>query len=130
MSAENTTKGNFKWLYIGIGVVIIAIAFYFMKKNKDTKITLSFDGDVDIKPDSDNVEVKPEGIFPLKKGKSGKEVKQLQVYILKKYGVSLPQEVMGQWDDVTDCIVKRVMNKDSVSENFYRKTGMYKIKVG
>jgi hypothetical protein len=110
---EAKTKKYLIWSAIAL-IVFIAIYFLFLKKDKEETIDL---GEAVIDP------------FPLKKGSRGKEVEQLQMYLLKEYGASFPMfGVDGIWGDETDANVKKFLNRDNISKEVYQKWNLSQFK--
>lgn len=67
-------------------------------------------------------------IFPLKKGSIGKEVEQLQTYLVKEYGAKFTlYGVNGKWGVETDNNVQKWLKRDNVSEGAYTKWNLAKI---
>lgn len=81
-----------------------------------------------------NKEDKPEeinlGVFPLKYGAKGKEVEQLQGYLIREYGaqVSLDGRADGTWGDLTEAAAVKFLKRNNVSKDFFEKTKMNEIK--
>jgi len=121
------TKNQKIILYILLAAIVATAIWKYVAKNK--KATTIADN----KPAEETVEkakaVEAPSVFPLRKGKKGKEVAQLQAWLLKKHGVNMPSVVRGTWEDITEEIVKKVLNKNTVSKEYYLKTGMNTIKV-
>jgi hypothetical protein len=62
--------------------------------------------------------------FPLKLGKCGKRVEQLQMWLLKQYGAQFTTYgIDGKWGEETDHLVRKHLLKDSVSEDYFYKVG-------
>jgi hypothetical protein len=54
--------------------------------------------------------------FPLKKGSSGKEVRQLQKYLIAEHGTHfLPEGVTAAFDTQTLSAVHKILNRDNIS---------------
>jgi len=103
---DDKKKKIITWIVI-IVIVLIAAYFLFIRKKKEspTEITQMV-----------------AATFPLKKGSQGKEVEQLQMYLLRTYGAQFPMfGVDGKWGDETDSAVKKFLLKDNVSKDSYDK---------
>lgn len=97
---------------LALAVIVIAIIVYFVFiKNKQAAD--------DSNPDS---AAENSGVFPLKMGSKGKEVEQLQMYLLKQYGAQFPKfGVDGDWGTETDSNVQKFLKRDNVSQDVYTK---------
>ncbi len=69
------------------------------------------------------------GTWPLVHGSRGKEVKQLQAYLLAKYGLQFPSGIDGVWGDETSKNVKKALNLGGIAESTFKNLGIDKIKV-
>lgn len=104
-------------IYIIAGVVLLVIALVIIrariKKAREEK-ELTVDGVAEDVTQTDT--------FPLKKGKRGKRVEQLQMYLIRKYGASFPQfGVDGIWGNETEMMVQKHLKRDNVSEDLWSK---------
>lgn len=67
--------------------------------------------------------------FPLKKGKYGKRVEQLQMWLLKNHGSQFPKfGIDGKFGDETLSELQKATKRDNVSEEYFNKAGMGNIK--
>jgi len=103
---DDKKKKIITWIVI-IAIILIAAYFLFIKKKKEPSI-------------EETAAVAT--AFPLKMGSEGKEVEQLQMYLLRTYGAQFPMfGVDGKWGDETDSAVKKFLLKDNVSKDSYDK---------
>lgn len=106
-----------------IAVVIIAIYFYNRKKKSKEKPVAT-----DITSVEEPSEIK--SVFPLSLGSRGKEVKQLQAYLIKNYGNVLKQYgADGTWGNEMTGAMKKNMGVTSMSEGMFKEKGIDKINV-
>ncbi|MGB3548321.1 MAG: hypothetical protein WBA17_15215 [Saprospiraceae bacterium] len=62
-------------------------------------------------------------VFPLKKGSSGEQVRQLQTYILKEFGGMEADNINGHFDAHTEHMLHTHLNRKTMSEkNFYKRS--------
>lgn len=100
------------------GISFIALCVYFFKKKKKQEDIYST-GEIDEVKN----EAKPEPkTFPLGLGTEGKEVEQLQLYLLKKNG--LQSKYDGVFDSTTESNVKSTFGVDQVTESLFREKRM------
>ncbi len=130
-----------KIILIVVIVALVAVALYLWWKKKqnvevaqDIVVPSTDSGTVQnvSAPKATTSVVAKKPTFPLKAGSSGKEVKQLQAYLLKQ-GYQFPKYgVDGNWGktstETTDN-VKRGLKVSEVSEGLFKKLGIDKIKV-
>ena len=96
-------------------IVVIALIYWFFLRKKE------------VKTDAATVD-SGSGVFPLKKGSRGKEVEQVQIYLLREYGAQYPKSgIDGIWGNETDVNVTKFLKKDNVSEASYNKWSLGKI---
>lgn len=109
------------FLYGGIAVIGLCLIWYFFLRNKKKTLPLS----PEALPESTN----PEELFPLKKGKQGKEIEQLQTFLLTKYGAQFPKwGIDGTWGEETEANVVKFLKKDTVSKIYFDKAGIGRYK--
>lgn len=122
------------WVSIGALLLIILIIVLASGKSKAETPPTGLPSDQDkaedkkSSGDQSTVQVQKE-IFPLKYGKRGKEVEQAQIYLLKEWGAQFPKfGIDGVWKQETEDNMVKFLKKNSISKDFYLKTGMDKIK--
>ncbi len=120
-----------------IGVLIIAVAvtafFIIRKKIKDKKEEEALKNQTSTDPAVNPVApiagapnpTRSTSVFPLKKGSKGTEVRQLQMYLLKEYG--FPGAIDGDYGPQTDAFIVKYLMRNSISEDFFKKSGMDKL---
>lgn len=119
-------KKNGWWIAAGLVLAAISVYFiYFHSRKKVAKVALPATGA------GANQEVERVGFanctddFPLKKGRCGKRVEQLQMHLIRQYGAQFSVwGVDGKFGDETEALVLKFLKKDSVSEEYFNKTGM------
>ncbi len=104
-------KANKKKIIIIVVIALIlgAILYFILRKPKAPDASTATPGSTPV--DS--------GVFPLKLGSKGSEVKALQSYLNNKYGASLV--VDGSWGPATGAAVMQFLNRDNVSQAVYDK---------
>ncbi len=101
----------------GIIIVIVLTIIYFVFFNKKKEVIDPVTG------------LAAPAVFPLKKGSKGKEVEQLQMYLLKEYGAQFPMfGIDGAWGDETGANVQKFLKKDNVSKDSYDKWNLASFK--
>lgn len=99
---------------VAVLAVIIYLVFIKKKQTGDTPTSTSTTAN--------------SGVFPLKMGSKGKEVEQLQTYLIKQYGAKFPQfGVDGDWGAETDTNVQKFLKRDNVSQDVYAKWNLASI---
>ena len=64
----------------------------------------------------------PATVFPLKLGSKGREVEQLQIYLMKREGGFTHEQLSGELDEYTLRRMKELIHRDQMSEqNFYKR---------
>ena len=64
----------------------------------------------------------PATVFPLKLGSKGREVEQLQIYLMKREGGFTHEQISGELDEYTLRRMKELIHRDQMSEqNFYKR---------
>jgi hypothetical protein len=115
MEFWNKLTRNQKIIAVAVVVALLLTAYFVFgrkKKNNDDVKTIDIDAE----------DVTQNDTFPLKKGKRGKRVEQLQMYLVRKYGASFPKwGVDGIWGDETDGNVQKFLKRDNVSQDFFNK---------
>ncbi len=102
-----------------IAAVVLLILYMVLKKKKPVAINPVTGAAIPSTPSS---------TFPLKMGSKGKEVEQLQAYLVRQYGAQFPlYGVDGDWGPETDATVKRLLNRDNVSKDAYDKWNLASI---
>jgi hypothetical protein len=137
MTWNKKTK-TIAWITVGVILLIIIILIATSGKAKaqdksKKKSDESTGGSEAAAPQNLPETVTPpqttQSTFPLKKGKRGKEVEQAQIYLIKKYGAKFPNYgVDGIWGNETEGNMVKFLHKNTISQNFYKSTGMDKIK--
>ncbi len=98
-----------------VAAIVLAIIYFVLIKKSPDETTM--------------VGAVTPATFPLKKGSRGKEVEQLQSYLLKTYGAQFPiSGIDGIWGDETEANVQKWLKKDNVSKESYDKWGLDAIK--
>jgi hypothetical protein len=107
-----------KQIYIIVGVVVLIIALIIIRaKVKQSKANKEPET-----IDTEATDVTPNDTFPLKKGKRGKRVEQLQTWLVQKYGAKFPQYgVDGIWGNETEEAVNKHLKRDNVSQEYWNK---------
>ena len=107
-----------KQIYIIVGVVVLIIALIIIRaKVKQSKANKEPET-----IDTEATDVTPNDTFPLKKGKRGKRVEQLQIWLVQKYGAKFPQYgVDGIWGNETEEAVNKHLKRDNVSQEYWNK---------
>jgi hypothetical protein len=115
------------WITLGVVLVLLVAAWYFLYyRKKQQEITEAPEKPLDSLETVD--ETTATDAFPLKKGRKGKRVEQLQTYLLKTYGAQFTSYgIDGIWGDETESLVMKFLKKDTVSEEYFYKVGMDKI---
>lgn len=67
----------------------------------------------------------PSSNFPLKIGSTGKEVRQLQVYLLKHHGGMTNEDLHGNFDEKTERLLERHLNRKTISEQNFHKRNIH-----
>ncbi len=132
-------------IIIFAAAVLLAAYLWWRKKQQNVMATDVIDPIIPVKPiisstsNNNNGSVKtkvpshgnalPSTKFPLVPGSKGKEVKQLQAYLLSKYGLQFPSGIDGVWGDETSRNVKKALNLGGVAESTFKNLGIDKIKV-
>jgi hypothetical protein len=129
---------NKKVILIVSIIALVGLALYlWWKKKQDVQkaedITPPPSGqDIPVTKQSNTNTTPKKSTFPLEAGSKGKEVKQLQAYLLKQ-GAQFPlYGIDGSWgvnSTETTNNVKKILNVDKVDEGLFKKLGMDKIKV-
>lgn len=112
-------------MWMAAGLLLAAIAAYFLyfhnRKAKPGKAALPAPS---IETESTRFSNCTD-TFPLKKGRCGKKVEQLQMHLIREYGAQFSVwGVDGKFGDETEALVLKFLKKDSVSEEYFIKTGM------
>lgn len=131
MAWSNKTK-TIVWVSIGAVLLIILIIVLASGKSKAQTTPQQQDPDKfgDKKPAGEQSSASvQQPTFPLKYGKRGKEIEQAQIYLLKEWGAQFPKfGIDGVWKQETEDNMVKFLKKNSISKDFYLKTGMDKIK--
>lgn len=107
-------------LLIAAAIIVLIAFWYFFLRKKNPKLISENATDVATTQNAEDP-------FPLKLGKQGKEIEQLQTYLLTKYGAQFPQfGIDGVWGDETENNVRKFLKKDSVSRAYFSKVGIDK----
>jgi hypothetical protein len=113
-----TTKQK---VLIGVGIVLLILAIIYIRKVLKERAEEKAADSGTIGVDARTPLVANDS-FPLKRGKRGKRVEQLQMYLVRKYGASFPQwGVDGIWGDETEGNVQKFLKRDNVSQDFFNK---------
>ncbi|OJJ16753.1 hypothetical protein BKI52_33130 [marine bacterium AO1-C] len=118
-------------------IILVALGIrYFLKKKKTNQLPTAKDEsqkpDV-VKDTSDSEEAntthdedsfageekKDSGVFPLQVGSQGKEVEQLQLWLLKNHGIQT--NLSGIFDHPTENALMRTLERQEISESEYKK---------
>ncbi|WP_299459076.1 hypothetical protein [uncultured Microscilla sp.] len=116
-----------KKLMIGAGILgaiaLLILGVYFMNKRKK-KIQIEYStGELDEQTeDREQTSVDEASPFPLSAGSKGKEVEQLQLYLLRKHG--LESKYDGVFDQITQDNVKRALTTEQVSQEVFKEKRM------
>jgi hypothetical protein len=115
-----TTKQK---IFIGVAILLAIFGIIYVRKvlkeRKEAKGDLGEPETIDTKA----VDVTPNDSFPLKRGKRGKRVEQLQIWLLQNKGAQFPQfSIDGIWGAETEGNVKKFLNRDNISEDYWNKT--------
>jgi len=102
-------------IYILIIAALISFMYWYLNRKKDVNLPTS----------SQELPL----IFPLKKGSKGLEVKQLQAYLLTKFGAKFVYGIDGDFGNETTSKVKKFLGVDQVDEALFKSQEMDKIKV-
>ena len=101
-------------LQVAVGsaiLLIILLVIYFTYDKEQVGVQLSNTG-----------QPEEQGMFPIKLGKFGPEVKALQTHLATKYGATFPKfGIDGKFGPETLANVKKYLNKDTVSQEYYSK---------
>ncbi|HEX8546144.1 MAG TPA: hypothetical protein VF691_04230 [Cytophagaceae bacterium] len=109
------------FLYGGIAVIAMCLVWYFFIRKTKTLLPPN--------PQALPESSKDEEVFPLKKGKQGKEIEQLQTFLLTKYGAQFPKwGIDGNWGEETETNVIKFLKKDTVSKIYFEKAGIGRYK--
>lgn len=131
----NSMSPKTKKILIIVGVIlIIGLAVYFFRKGrKDKKDALA--EKLSKQPNSSTPkteqelieEVEKDDVFPLKVGKEGKRVKQLQKYLIDEHGSDTLKEfgADGKFYHETLAAVQKHLKRDNVSKDLFLKKKMY-----
>ena len=103
-------------ILIAVGIVVLIIAVLLLRKKfKNTD-------EVSETIDTEAEDVTANDTFPLKKGKRGKRVEQLQIWLVQKYGAKFPQfGVDGIWGNETEEAVTKHLKRDNISQDYWNK---------
>jgi hypothetical protein len=101
-----------KVIYIIIALAIVLVLYFVFKKKKANKTAEGSGTDT--------------SVFPLRMGSQGREVKQLQSYLIKEFGPSELAQwgVDGVWGSETNAAVEKNLKRNSISMDYFLKTGM------
>lgn len=117
-----------KIIIVIIGLLIIgAIVYFLIKKKKAASLATSGASVSSGSSSSASTSAASVGasVFPLKKGSTGPEVKQVQKYLNQKYNAGLATD--GIWGPKTDAAVTQYLQRDNISSDIYQKWGLASI---
>lgn len=118
-------------------VILIALGIrYFVKKKKTNQLPIAKDdsqkpgvekdttnpSEANTTDDKDSFareEKKDSSVFPLQVGSQGKEVEQLQLWLLKNHGIQT--NLSGVFDHTTENALMRALERQELSESEYKK---------
>jgi len=105
-------------IILGILAVVAIVALYmWWKKKKEDKAEFKDNTENEKQPTPREGSVM--GLFPLKFGSEGPEVKALQTWLFRNEGAQLKLD--GIWGKETDAVVKRILKVSEITEDKYKK---------
>lgn len=139
---DNLEPNKKKAIIIGVSVLALVIVGYFLYKRRKNKAkeedpidkairdaqNNSSDSDEKVKTEAELIaEVEADTSFPLRVGKEGLRVSQLQDYIVKEKDASLLSQygVDGRFGNETLSAVMSSFNRDNISKGFFIDRKMY-----
>lgn len=141
------TRSSKTWGIVALIVLalIVAVCWYIRHKRKQASVTplgasstqalpevtdasaeqasSAFSGNPGVTQIRSNVQPEQEAqpIFPLKLGSQGKEVEQLQIYLMKKAGGFTADNLHGELDQFTLHKMEKHLGRNQMSERNFKK---------